>query len=104
MAIRAQTLYQYPLCVKCESKGRITAATEVDHVIPLHQGGTDDFDNLQALCHDCHAEKTATEQGKRRRQEIGLDGWPVEDKARTACRKCNGTKSNKPMGQMLLVG
>jgi len=51
--------------------------------VPLHKGGTDDLDNLQSLCHDCHAEKTATEQGKRRRQEIGLDGWPVEDKART---------------------
>ena len=78
MAIRAQTLSQYPLCVKCQSKGRITAATEVDHIVPLHKGGTDDLDNLQSLCHDCHAEKTATEQGKRRRQEIGLDGWPVD--------------------------
>jgi len=78
MAIRSYVLSQCPLCVKCQSKGRITAATEVDHIVPLHKGGTDDLDNLQSLCHDCHAEKTATEQGKRRKPEIGLDGWPVD--------------------------
>ena len=67
-----------PLCIKCTEAGRLKAATEVDHIIPLHKGGTDAHDNLQSLCHDCHAEKTAAEQGKRRKPEIGLDGWPVE--------------------------
>jgi len=80
--IRASVLSANPLCAKCSERNRITAATEVDHIVPLHKGGTDDLDNLQSLCHDCHAEKTAAEQGKRRKPEIGLDGWPVEDKAR----------------------
>ena len=83
MAIRARVLADCPLCLKCAETGKIKAASEVDHILPLHKGGTDDDGNLQALCHDCHAEKTATEQGNRRKPEIGLDGWPVEDKART---------------------
>ncbi len=76
--IRESVLIDSPLCVRCQGNDKITAASEVDHIIPLHQGGTDDPANLQALCHDCHAEKTATEQGKRTRPEIGVDGWPVD--------------------------
>lgn len=29
----------------------VTAATELDHIKPLHQGGTDDDENLQELVH-----------------------------------------------------
>jgi 5-methylcytosine-specific restriction protein A len=36
-------------------------ATEVDHVVPVSRGGTDDLTNLQAACHACHAHKTARE-------------------------------------------
>lgn len=60
---RVMFLARHPLCVNCEKEGRVTAATEVDHVVPLAQGGTNDDDNLQALCHSCHSRKTATDQG-----------------------------------------
>jgi 5-methylcytosine-specific restriction protein A len=36
-------------------------ATEVDHIIPKSQGGTDELDNLQSLCKGCHSRKTAKE-------------------------------------------
>ena len=36
------------LCVPCRAAGRVTAATEVDHVTPKACGGDDDVDNLQA--------------------------------------------------------
>jgi 5-methylcytosine-specific restriction endonuclease McrA len=29
--------------------------------VPLHRGGTNDASNLQSLCKDCHAAKTAAE-------------------------------------------
>ena len=29
-------------------------ATEVDHVLPLADGGTDRPTNCRSLCHDCH--------------------------------------------------
>ncbi len=31
---------------------------EVDHVIELWEGGKDEYENLQALCPNCHAKKT----------------------------------------------
>ena len=36
-------------------------ATEVDHVRPASQGGTDDDSNLRAICRSCHASKTGRE-------------------------------------------
>ncbi|MDO5769444.1 MAG: HNH endonuclease [Psychrobacter sp.] len=49
------------LCVACKRTGRLVPATDVDHIIPKSQGGTDDPDNLQSLCKSCHRHKTATE-------------------------------------------
>lgn len=33
---------------------------EIDHVVPRSQGGSDDPGNLQVLCEDCNAGKSAT--------------------------------------------
>lgn len=78
MRIRARALRTNPLCTICAAAGRVVGATEVDHRIPLHQGGTDDDANLQGLCHDCHADKTARDGGKaRRRAGSGPDGWRI---------------------------
>lgn len=45
-------------CVHC---GKITVDLEVDHVVNLAAGGTDDWGNLQSLCVPCHKIKTAKE-------------------------------------------
>ncbi len=39
-------------------------AYHVDHVVPWAVGGTNAVRNLQVLCPNCHAVKTACEQGK----------------------------------------
>lgn len=67
------------LCQPCLAKQHITAATQVDHIKGKAAGGTDDEANLQAICSDCHASKTAEESGRplRPRVTIGPDGWPV---------------------------
>jgi len=71
------------LCQPCLDAGIATPAREVDHITPKAKGGTDDPDNLQAICIPCHAAKTAREgakaQGKRTKHslQIGKDGWPV---------------------------
>ena len=49
------------LCQVCMSEDRLTPATEVDHIIPKARGGTDNPDNLQAICAECHKTKTARE-------------------------------------------
>lgn len=50
---------------ECTACGRVHQSNEVDHRVPLEQGGSNELHNLQVLCHDCHAEKTANEQRKR---------------------------------------
>ena len=67
------------LCQPCKARGHITLAVEVDHITPIHKGGTDAERNLQAICSACHKAKTAAEQGKARRPQIGADGWTVAD-------------------------
>lgn len=60
--IRLAFLRANPLCVHCLEAGMTTAATEVDHILRLKRGGTNDFTNLQALCKPCHTRKTRHEQ------------------------------------------
>ena len=52
------------LCIQCRTHGRFVEATDVDHIKAKAYGGTDDPDNLQALCAPCHREKTAMEGKK----------------------------------------
>ena len=50
-------LREEPMCRACGG-----AASQVDHIMPLSRGGTNDRANLQPLCHSCHSRKTAREQ------------------------------------------
>jgi|688.fasta_scaffold05266_14 hypothetical protein len=47
---------------KCRECSEILPATyEVDHIIRLQNGGSNEIDNLQALCPSCHRNKTMME-------------------------------------------
>ena len=50
------------MCKPCKSIGVWRAATEVDHIINKAQGGTDELDNLQSICRQCHQSKTSSER------------------------------------------
>jgi 5-methylcytosine-specific restriction protein A len=63
--LRAHVLSSHPLCAHCRREGRVSAATDVDHIVPLWRGGSNDLANLQPLCGPCHAVKTAGEAGER---------------------------------------
>jgi 5-methylcytosine-specific restriction enzyme A len=52
--IRAAYLRAHPACVLCGGTDNL----EVDHIIPLAQGGTNKWSNLQVLCKSHHSQKT----------------------------------------------
>ena len=44
---------------KCKNCNNLFDATyEIDHKTPLYKGGTNDINNLEALCRNCHGKKT----------------------------------------------
>ena len=66
--VRLVVLSDEPLCRCCAAEGRTTAATQVDHIVALTDGGARlDRSNLQPLCDDCHGRKTAADVAARRR-------------------------------------
>jgi 5-methylcytosine-specific restriction enzyme A len=71
------------LCQPCLANGRPTPATQVDHIVPKSNGGTDEPENLAAICTPCHSEKTQREaaeaQGRTYTKPVqtGVDGWPI---------------------------
>jgi 5-methylcytosine-specific restriction protein A len=72
-------------CQHCKAEGRVTIASEVDHVVSKAQATklgwlpeqVDHPSNLQAINHDCHVIKTMEEKGHKPARLIGLDGFPV---------------------------
>ena len=54
--IRNEFLRKNSICAICGNE-----AAEVDHIVPVRLGGTNDESNLQALCKSCHSRKTAKE-------------------------------------------
>ena len=46
-------------CAICKIK---ITKFEIDHIVPLSAGGSNDIDNLQPLCNDCHKQKTKEEK------------------------------------------
>lgn len=77
--LRTAWFMRHPLCVSCETKGQVRLATELDHIIALGRGGTNDLSNFQGLCQFCHSEKTRRDMGWKAKHQTGLDGWPVEN-------------------------
>ena len=47
---------------RCKNCRMYSAEWEIDHIIPLAAGGTNDNKNLQLLCVDCHKDKTIQEK------------------------------------------
>jgi 5-methylcytosine-specific restriction endonuclease McrA len=67
----------------CQKQGRVTAASVVDHIIP-HKGDQklfwDSANNWQSLCKDHHDAAKQAEERHGYSSEVGLDGWPIDQK------------------------
>jgi 5-methylcytosine-specific restriction protein A len=63
---REAVLSQEPWCRACKGDGRETLATQVDHIVPVEQGGDKwNLAGLQPLCSSHHGQKTRREQRNR---------------------------------------
>lgn len=56
--LRRVVLERDPVCKACD----LELSNEVDHLLPLERGGSNELDNLQGLDKSCHSRKTALEQ------------------------------------------
>lgn len=72
--IRSWVLLNEPLCRHCSKMGRVTEATDVDHIDGDSHNNAPE--NLCALCRSCHSQKTRSEQTGRVKPVIGTDGAP----------------------------
>lgn len=52
--IRDKYIGMHPLCEECLKQGHAVEATQVHHKVPLSEGGTNAFDNLESVCAACH--------------------------------------------------
>lgn len=64
--VRAGYVQLHPLCEECLKHGRLVPVDEVHHILPLANGGTNDFDNLMSLCKSCHSAITLTANNKKK--------------------------------------
>jgi len=53
---RALIRMQKSTCQLCGAHGH-KVIIEIDHIIPIARGGTNNFDNLQLLCRTCNRKK-----------------------------------------------
>ena len=61
---------------------------QIDHIKPLYAGGTNNKDNLQLLCHTCHALKTWDEAHDRQVRQITQAEAAAASTSYARCRKC----------------
>jgi 5-methylcytosine-specific restriction endonuclease McrA len=54
---------------RCAVVGCTTAATHVDHIVPVVLGGTEDDSNLQSMCAAHHRSKTGRENAARTNEQ-----------------------------------
>ena len=73
---RARILARDPICVLCTQAGRVAVSMEVDHIVPLSKGGSNDDENQMGLCQPCHRQKSARDASGKPR--IGVDGVPTD--------------------------
>lgn len=72
------------LCQPCLADGKVHSGTEVDHIVPKANGGTDDDANLQTICRSRHQAKTAAEAAQARGATLRpssacrADGMPTD--------------------------
>lgn len=66
------------MCVKCRSRGRVTPATEIDHIRPVSERPdlVYQIENLRSLCRPCH--QAVTRASMNGRPEYCVHGYRID--------------------------
>lgn len=79
--VRKRFLAAHPYCCDLFGihayRGEVALAVDVDHIVPLREGGTNDEENLRGLCRSCHSRRTGRDQSgahKRKKGPVGGGG------------------------------
>ena len=62
------------LCAECRRQGRVRYGDELEHIVPLWQGGAESDSNREWICRDDHKIKTAREASMRRSGWVWMKG------------------------------
>lgn len=57
--IRDKYMETHPFCERCFKNGVLVKAEHVHHKVPLNDGGSNEVENLEALCKPCHSKEHA---------------------------------------------
>ncbi|MDQ7982174.1 HNH endonuclease [Paraburkholderia sp. SARCC-3016] len=64
---------------RCRCCNRAVRVGQIDHIVPLDKGGSNDDSNMQLLCDDCHVDKTNRDNGYKVRRLVDInripEGW-----------------------------
>jgi diadenosine tetraphosphate (Ap4A) HIT family hydrolase/5-methylcytosine-specific restriction endonuclease McrA len=55
--LRHKMITDHPYCALCGAKPSPDIMLDIDHILPVSKGGTDEPSNLQVLCHRCNRGK-----------------------------------------------
>lgn len=80
--LRKGQLQREPLCERCKAKGMVVAATVVHHM-DAHKGDPALFYDparLASSCAPCHDGPEQSTERLGYSREIGVDGWPVDER------------------------
>ena len=70
---RRRQRHKGPVCERCGFVPEHPSQLDIDHIVPLSEGGADDPSNYQTLCANCHRLKTLEE--KRRHLFVRSTTW-----------------------------
>ena len=78
--LRKAKLSAHPMCEHHARQARVVPATNVDHVVPVKQGGEPfpPLEGLQSLCHSCHSIKTNTQDHGLPLKGCDANGEPLD--------------------------
>jgi len=72
--LRERIRHRDGICVLCAADGITTPGDDVDHIIPVKDGGDPWAEsNLQFICKEHHRRKTAAEDSYRKRNWLSVD-------------------------------